>query len=44
LVWSPLPDGRVIVRVKNKSLLDMAGLLIPPDGKQVAVEDMNPWH
>lgn len=44
LVWSPLPDGRVLVRVKNKSVLEMVGLLTPPAGKQVAVEDMNPWY
>lgn len=44
LVWSPLSDGRVLVRVKNKSVLDMVGLLTPPVGKHVAVEDMNPWN
>lgn len=44
LVWNPLPDGRVLVRVKNKSVLDMVGMLKPADGKHVAIEDMNPWR
>lgn len=44
LVWSPMPDGRVLVRVKNKSVLDMVGLLTPAEGKHVSLEDMNPWR
>jgi antitoxin PrlF len=42
LVWHALPDGRLLVRVKNKSVLDLKGLLKPPKGKHVAIEDMNP--
>lgn len=44
LVWSPMPDGRVLVRAKNKSVLDMVGLLKPAAGKHVTVEGMNPWR
>jgi AbrB family looped-hinge helix DNA binding protein len=44
LVWSVMPDGTIIVRAKTKSILDMAGMLKPPKGKRVAVEDMNPWR
>ena len=44
LVWTPLPDGRALVRVKNKSVLDMVGMLKPADGKHVAIEEMNPWR
>jgi antitoxin PrlF len=42
LVWHVLSDGRLFVRVKNKSVRDLAGMLTPADGKQVAVEDMRP--
>jgi antitoxin PrlF len=44
LVWSVMPDGTIIVRAKTKSILDMAGMLKPPKGKRVTVEDMNPWR
>jgi AbrB family looped-hinge helix DNA binding protein len=44
LVWSVMPDGTIIVRAKTKSILDMAGMLRPPKGKRVAVEEMNPWR
>jgi antitoxin PrlF len=43
LVWSVTPDGTIIVRAKTKSILDMAGMLKPPKGKRVAIEDMNAW-
>lgn len=42
LVWHALNDGRLFVRVKNKSVLDMKGMLTPPKGKRVAIEDMKP--
>ena len=35
-------DGRLFVRVKNKSVLAMKGMLTPPKGKRVAIEDMKP--
>ena len=44
LVWTVLPDGRVLVRVKNKSILDMAGMMKPSPGKHVSIEEMNPWR
>jgi AbrB family looped-hinge helix DNA binding protein len=44
LVWSVMPDGTIIVRAKTKSILDMAGMLKPPKGKRVGVEEMNPWR
>lgn len=44
LVWSVTPDGTIIVRAKTKSILDMAGMLKPPKGKRVAIEDMNAWR
>ena len=44
LVWTVLPDGRVLVRVKNKSILDMVGMMKAPSGKHVSVEEMNPWR
>ena len=44
LVWSVMPDGTIIVRAKTKSILDMAGMLKAAKGKQVSVEEMNPWR
>ena len=44
LVWHVMPDGSIIVRAKTKSILDLAGILKPPKGKHVAVEDMNAWR
>lgn len=40
LVWHVLADGRLLVRVKNKSVLDLAGSLTPPQGWHVAIEDL----
>ncbi len=44
LLWNLMPDGTIIVRAKNKSIVDMAGMVKVPKGKKVAIEDMNPWH
>lgn len=44
LVWSAMPDGTVIVRAKNRSILDMAGLVKAPAGRRVSVDAMNPWR
>lgn len=44
LHWHTMPDGTVIVRAKNKSVLDMKGSMIPPTGKRVAVSQMNAWQ
>lgn len=43
LVWCVMPDGTIIVRAKSRSILDMAGMLKPPKGRHVSVEDMDPW-
>jgi antitoxin PrlF len=44
LVWSAMPDGTLIVRVKSKSILDMAGMLKAPKGKRIGIDEMNPWR
>ena len=42
LVWHVLPDGRLLVRAKTHSVLDLAGSLKSPEKKPVSIEDMNP--
>jgi antitoxin PrlF len=44
LVWSVMPDGTIIVRAKNKSIAQLAGMLKAPKGKRVSIHDMNPWR
>lgn len=44
LVWSAMPDGTIIVRAKNRSIRDMAGMLKAPKGRRITIEDMNPWR
>ena len=44
LVWHVLPDGRIFVRAKTKSILDMVGSVKPLRGKRVRVEAMNAWR
>lgn len=44
LVWHALADGRLFVRVKNKSILDASNMLTPAKGKHVTIEEMNPWR
>lgn len=36
-----MPDGTVVLRAKNKSLLGARGMLKPRAGGKVSVEDMN---
>lgn len=43
-VWSAMPDGIRIVCAKSRSMLDMADALQRPPGKQVGIEEMNPWR
>lgn len=43
LVWHVMPDGSVIVRAKTRSILELSGMLEPPKGKHVTVEQMNAW-
>lgn len=42
LVWTAMPDGTVLVRFKTRLILGLAGMLVPPDGRHVRLEDMNP--
>ncbi len=42
LVWHVLSDGRLLVRIKNKSLLGLKEALVPSKGKRVSVEAMRP--
>ena len=42
LVWHMLSDGRLFVRVKNKSVLDLAGLLTPLKVKHLSLEELKP--
>ena len=42
LVWHVLADGRLFVRAKNKSVMDLVGMLTPPDGRAVSIEEMRP--
>jgi len=44
LLWYVLPDGSISVRVKSKSILDLAGMLKAPKGRRVSVDKMNPWR
>lgn len=44
LVWSAMPDGTIIVRAKSRSILEMAGMIKAPKGRQVGIDDMNPWR
>lgn len=39
-----MPGGAVIVRARTRSVLELAGSLDAPGGRQVTVEDMNPWR
>ena len=40
LVWHVLQDGRLFVRAKNKSILNLRRLLTPPKGKHLSIKDM----
>lgn len=44
LVWHVMPDGALIVRAKNRSVLELAGTLKAPKGKRVSIAAMNPWR
>lgn len=39
-----MPDGTMVVRARNKPILDMAGMINVPKGKRVSVQAMNPWR
>jgi len=41
LSFTPMPDGTVVLRAKNKTLADLKGLLKPPLDKAVSLDEMN---
>lgn len=44
LMWYVMPDGSISVRVKSKSILDLAGTLKAPKGRRLTLDKMNPWR
>jgi antitoxin PrlF len=44
LHWHLVSDGTIIVRAKNKSFLDMGGMLSTPNQKYISIDEMNPWR
>lgn len=42
LVWRVLAVGRLSVRVKNKSAVDVKGIVKVPKGLRLEVEEMRP--
>ena len=42
LVWHVFPDGRLFVRVKNKTAADVKGVLKVPKDKRLSIEEMRP--
>jgi bifunctional DNA-binding transcriptional regulator/antitoxin component of YhaV-PrlF toxin-antitoxin module len=42
LVWHVLLDGRLFVRVKNKTAADVKGIVKVPNGKRLSIEEMRP--
>ena len=39
--FTMMADGTVIMRAKKRSITELQGLLTPPDGVTVSIEDMN---
>lgn len=44
LNFTVLPDGTVIVRAKKRSIEDLAGALVAPEGVSVSTKDMKAWR
>lgn len=42
LVWHVLTDGRLFVRVKNKTAADVKGMVKVPKGTRLSIEEMRP--
>lgn len=42
LLWHLLPHGSISVRVKSKSIFDLAGMLKAPKGRRLPLDRMNP--
>ena len=43
LSWSISPDGVLLIRAKTKSIQSLEGAIKLPTGKQISIEEMNPW-
>lgn len=41
VTFTPLPNGTVLLRAKNKSFEDLRGLLTPAPGTRVDIADMS---
>jgi len=41
LTFTPMPDGTVVLRAKNKSILDLKGMLQALPGRTVSIDEMN---
>ncbi len=39
-----MSEASILVRAKNKSILNLAGTMKPPDGKHLSTADMDPWR
>ena len=42
VVWHVLTDGRLFVRVKNKTAADVKGMVKLPKGKRLSIDEMRP--
>jgi bifunctional DNA-binding transcriptional regulator/antitoxin component of YhaV-PrlF toxin-antitoxin module len=42
LVWHVLSDGRIFLRVKNKTAADVKGIVKVHRGKRLTIEEMRP--
>lgn len=42
LVWHVIADGRLFVRVKNKTAADVKGVAQEPTGRRLGIEEMRP--
>lgn len=40
LTFTPMPDGTVVLRAKNRSVFSLKGMLKPKSGTQVSIEQM----
>lgn len=40
VTFTPMPDGTVVLRAKNQSLQHLRGMLTPPTGNRVGIEDL----
>lgn len=43
MTFTLMPDGTVVMRVKHRSLMSLAGSLHQKGRKAIPVEEMSPW-